>query len=519
MASKTLKSKKLSKSGIETEEQTLSVKIPHWPYEKWELTKMTTEETKREAEIAGFVPPKHSIPTVVGPIFDKFLQCFSHQLDIHNNSTNSEVLNEITTMLKESLDELGRSYECFEKYQLVQAGSVAEKTKIEAPDEFDFLIVLDYFANKDLFETAVRKDVIRINVKDPTVVELLPFDVEPSEKPRTMKFLDVSLRLKFMELFIEIFDKRLPTGWRRVMTEDRTPCSSGIASTLHLLSEKVNLNIDVDLCICLPIIASEFEGALCFPEEINPHMTEYFNIQLLLFGYLKNITEQSPLELFAILGKADSFHQGISTRITIPQLELSCFRSLRPEDGRLKAYCIAKCILSAFLPKLTTVFGCKGCCHTLVRSYHIKNIFFFMLKNYKEDIHWEEDKVPLRVLEIFFILMQCMITDDESSYAAAVSTYFLPGTLYLENVTNTSPFCGSQDEHEFFITPDSHKPMYQLSSSPVYEQYLTTGSDEADDALKDWFQQLNEKSWNSKQLFLGLCNLLKGLNEIDQENV
>lgn len=148
MASKTLKSKKLSKSGLETEEQTLSVKIPHWPYEKWELTKMTTEETKREAEIAGFVPPKHSIPTVVGPIFDKFLQCFSQQLGIHNNSTNSEVLNEITTMLKESLDELGRSYECFEKYQLVQAGSVAEKTKIEAPDEFDFLIVLDYFATR-----------------------------------------------------------------------------------------------------------------------------------------------------------------------------------------------------------------------------------------------------------------------------------------------------------------------------------------------------------------------------------
>jgi len=519
MASKAFKSGP-SNSILETEEQTLHVRVPRWPYEEWKLTEITSEETTIEAGIERHASPTrstalHSIPTAVGPVFHKFLQCFSHQLEIHNNSTTAEILNEITTMLKESLEELGRCYKCFEKYQLVQAGSVAEKTKIGAPDEFDFLIVLEYFSNKDLFEFVVRKDVIRIYVKDPTIVDFLPFDVEPvDQSKRLVEFLDVALRLKFMELLIEIFDKRLPAGWRRVATEDRTFCSSGIASTLHLVSEKCNLKIDVDLCLCLPISANDFEGALSIPEGVNPHMIDYFNIQLLLFGYVKNIVEQSPLQLYAILGKADGFHMAISTRITAPQLELSCFLPLQSGDGRLKAYCIAKCILSAFLPKLTTVFGCKSCCHRLIRSYHIKNILLFMFKNYKEDIHWEEGKVPTRILEIFLILKQCIIKDDQSSYDAAVSTYCLPGTLYLENVTNMSPYYESQGAREFFFTPDSHKPMYQLSSSPMYEQYLVTGNNEADDALKEWFDKLNNKPWNSKQLLQDLFLLLERLNEI-----
>lgn len=512
-----------SKSFFENKKHSFEVKIPNWPYERWELTEKTTRGTTRHDDVEENVSAMHNIPATVGPAFDTFLHCFSHQLDIQNNGTSTEILNQITTMLSESLQELGKSYKCFEKCQLVQAGSVAEKTKIEAPDEFDFLIVMEYFSNKELFQAVVRKDVIRIYVKEPIVLDLLPFNFEDQDQSGTVKyFLDVSLRSKFMELFIEIFNKRLPTGWKWLETEHcktfevsptQTPCSSGIASTLHLVYEKFNLNIDVDLCLCLPISANDFEGALFIPEDVNPHMIGYYNIQLMLFGYINNIIEQSPLELFAILGKEDSFHEAISTRITAPQLELSYFFPFRPEDGRLRAYCIAKCILSAFLPKLSKVFGCKRCCHKLVRSYHLKNILLFMLKNYKEDSHWKEDKVPLRVLEIFSILKQCMI-GHESSYDAAVSMHCLPGTLYLENVTNLSPYYESEHGSKFFFTPDSHKPMYQLSSAPVYEHYLTTGINEADGALKEWFEKLNNKPWNSKQLLQDLFNLLKKLNEI-----
>ena len=501
MASKT-------KPVLENEDYCFKVRIPNWPYERWEIS----EDTEGHADSEGNVSPMHNIPTSVGPVFDSFLQSFCHQLDIHNNHTSSEILQQIITMLNDSLGELGKSYKCFEKCKLVQAGSIAEKTKIEAPDEFDFLVVMEYFANKEYFQTVVRKDVIRIYVKDPTVMDFLP--IECQDHSGTIAFLDVTLRPKFMELFIEIFDAHLPSGWKRVTSEDKTPCGSGIASTLHLTCEKLSLNIDIDLCLCLPISANDFKGALSIPEDVNPHFRDYFNIQMLLFGYINNIMEQSPLELFAILGKADGFHEAISTRITAPYLELSYFQSLPPDDGRIKAYCTAKCILSAFLPKLSKIFGCKRCCHKLVRSYHMKNILLFMFKNYKEDVHWTEDKVPLRVLEILSILKQCMITDDESSYDAAVSMHCFPGTLYLENVTNLSPYYGSEGGSKFFFTPDSHKPMYQLSSSPVYEQHLSTGNDEADSLLKEWFEKLNNKPWNSKQLLLDLFNLLKTLNEI-----
>lgn len=482
------------------------VMIPDWPYEKWELIDNTERLTNIKAS------PMHKIPVTVGPVFDSFLQSFSNQLDIQNNQNSCQILHEITTMLQDSLDELGKSYKCFEKCQLVQAGSVAEKTKIEAPDEFDFLVIMEYFANTQYFQTVVRKDAVRIYVKDPSVVDLLPFECDVHAE--TTDFLDVALRSKFMELFINTFDSRLLPGWHRVTTEEKTPCGSSIASTLHLTHDKFGLDVDVDLCLCLPIRADDFKGALSIPDDVNPNFNDYLTIQALLFSYISDIMEQLPLQLFAILGKADNFHQAISTRITAPQLELSYFKSLPPGDGRIKAYCTAKCILSAFLPELSKIFGCKRCCHTLVRSYHIKNILLFMLKNYKEDIHWTDKMIPVRVLEIFFILRQCMISDDESSYDAAISVHCFPGTIYIENVTNLSPY-KSQQGGKLFFSPDSHKPMYELSSSPVFEQHLLTGNAAADSLLKEWFEKFkNRKPWNSRQLLLDLINFLNTLNEL-----
>lgn len=89
-----------------------------------------------------------------------------------------------------------------------------------------------------------------------------------------------------------------------------------------------------------------------------------------------------------------------------------------------------------------------------------------------------------------------MVSDDESSYNAAVSIYCFPGTLSLDNVSNSSPYYNSEGGHKYFFTPDSHKPMYELRSSPIYEQHLSTGIDEADSLLKEWFEKLNNKPWN-----------------------
>lgn len=103
---------------------------------------------------------------------------------------------------------------------------------------------------------------------------------------------------------------------------------------------------------------------------------------------------------------------------------------------------------------------------------------------------------------------------NSDSCDAAVSTFCLPGVLYLDNVTNSSPY-DPEGTHKFF-THHTHKPMYELSSSLVYEQHLSTGNDRVDSLLKEWFEKLNNKHWNSKQLLLDLFNLLKEINEIVQ---
>ena len=490
---------------LQKEGHRFNVRIPDWPYEKWKLIESNKEDTDIKAS------PMHKIPVAVGPVFESLLQSFSPQLEIHNEQKSLQILHEITIMLKDSLHELGKSYKCFEEYRLVQAGSVAEKTKIAAFDEFDFLIVLDYFANPEYFQTVVMMDFVRIYVKDSTIVDLLP--TECKLHSGTIHFLDFSLRSKFMQMFIKIFDSRLLPGWKRATTDEEIICGSGIASTLHLTCDKFCLDVDVDLCLCVPIRADDFKGALSIPNDANPHLNDFRSIQALLFGYISNIMELSPLELYAILGNKDPAFQAISSRITAPHLELSPFQSLSPEDGRIKTYCIAKCIMSAFLPKLSKIFGCKRCCHRLVRSYHIKNILLFMLKNYKEDSHWSNSMVPVRVLEIFFILKECMISNDESCYDAAVSKHCFPGTLYVENVTNLSPYYDSEEVGKFFFTPNSHKPFYELSSSPAFESHLLTGNKEADNLLREWFEKLNDKPWNSRQLLLDLFNFLNTLNE------
>lgn len=80
-----------------------------------------------------------------------------------------------------------------------------------------------------------------------------------------------------------------------------------------------------------------------------------------------------------------------------------------------------------------------------------------------------------------------MINDDESSYDASVSKFCMPGTLYVQNVSNISQYCNREGEHKYVFTPDSHKAMYELSSSPVYEQHLLTGNDTGDTLLNEWF--------------------------------
>lgn len=116
-----------AKPALKNEDHFFNVRVPNWPYEKWELP----ESTKRQVDFEKTSSPVHNIPVSVGPVFHSFLDSFGHQLDIYNNCTSTELLTQVTTMLNDSLCELGKSYKCFEKCQLIQAGSVAEKTKVE----------------------------------------------------------------------------------------------------------------------------------------------------------------------------------------------------------------------------------------------------------------------------------------------------------------------------------------------------------------------------------------------------
>ena len=91
-----------AKPVLQNKDRLVNIRVPNWPYEKWELP----ESTERQADFEKNSSLVHNIPASVGPVFRSFLDSFSHQLDIYNNCTSTELLTQVTTMLNDSLCEL-----------------------------------------------------------------------------------------------------------------------------------------------------------------------------------------------------------------------------------------------------------------------------------------------------------------------------------------------------------------------------------------------------------------------------
>ena len=138
-----------------------------------------------------------------------------------------------------------------------------------------------------------------------------------------------------------------------------------------------------------------------------------------------------------------------------------------------------------------------------------------MIKRYTDDLFWVEDQICTRVVEMFTILKQCIV--ERQSEVASISICCLPGKLRLDNISTNNPFIKEEPNEisNFLFTPDSEKPIYEISSSPSNGKHLSTKSNEANQLIQEWFHHLSNEHWSTyelisdfEKLLLSLANLI-----------
>ena len=376
-----------------------------------------------------------------------------------------------------------------------------------------YLLILKNFENKKAFRLDVRQSFLRIEVLHPEKNRKIFGENMTLDEQENKIFLN-DVRKTLMTLFVDEFENQLPDVC--VLQRDNGRfCLSSIATTLHLHCSKYNLDVDIDICLCCPVLPEDIENTLKFQGKKLKDTEHKF------FKYLKQRNDQNPVTVFAIIsGETGLFPNVMYTRIASLPLEMEMFSRFGKEDGRIQTYCVAKCIAESFLPKVTQIFGCNRCCHRLARSYHLKNILFFLMKHFEGDSQWASEVIGKRVLKIFNLLRLCVNKQSSDEQKVnSVSTFCTPGSLRLEDVSTWNPYI-PKDRHktertEYLFTEDSHKPTFQLSSSSVMQECLKTENTEANDEIEKWFFHLNNEQWIKYELFGELYNLLEKLSKME----
>lgn len=486
---------------------------PRWPYEKWTIVKeceVADTEVKNQEQLKEFKPVSHHHSSTG---LSTFLKVFDDDLRVFEGEASKVLRVELTTMIEDTVERLRKTHPIFQNCRLIPAGSVAEGTKIGLMDEFDYLLVLNIFSDRRLFETHFNRNFTLILTESSDyskhIVAALPEMFEPSEV--TNKLCLTNIRSVLVDIFMHDFLSNMFPGWT-YWTPEGEVCSSDIATTLHLTSQNYNIDIDVDLCLCIPVSKDDCIRAIkTSKDDKNATFFEYLNL-------LADTTAKC-LEIYAIVGSnVDVFHlKTTASRITIPMLESESFKQCDPGDGRVQTYRYVKCLARTFLPKRTQLFGCPRCCHSLVKSYDFKNIVLFMIKNHPEDEFWVPENVCCRLVEVFDLLQRCLPVDDPDR-AAPISTCCTPGDVRIESIaTYRQDTIASKEKSNLLYTPDSHKPVYGLGSTPEYSDSIKTDVSDIDSIVKTYFEHLKKDHWETFELVAKLCNTLTKLHSIKGE--
>ncbi|KAK3093331.1 hypothetical protein FSP39_014179 [Pinctada imbricata] len=520
---------------------------PEWPYEPWKyenydensipeettqsLTgnteysdgeKQSSDHSSKVQDCSGqdtvIYEPDHWDDTLSEKLDEsvpitRLIQFLAPTMDISEDLFQN-IKETILSMMNQTADEVDSRYSVFERCYVLPVGSAEEGTKVESPDEFDFAVILPYFDTFEKLLMVIYERNEETTYSDPEFSAIVK-EMSLDGHENTIK-ANFQGALKF--IWTEHMENHIPEGWtlleRRCYTKDES-----IAGTFHFLRTEDNFIVDVDICFWTLLSKNNLEK----PSRVL-HQRKY-----IMKHYLGD--EQ---KIYAVLPTDHRIEYELNVvRFAMSNHERNELNKYGPNNGRIKSYKLAKCISKLFLPRITKHKDCDRCFDSMVSSFCLKNIVFFMAKHHTDDTLWTDDQLGNRLLEIFVILNFCMKVNQSN-----VSTFFVPYSIQLDISNKFNPTDGTMssienlvyviDEHdesgadssaddESDADDNSAGTVVHLPDSNSKKQGKWYEDDPlSKKLLANYFDFMTKEGWSLAQLIDRLNELLTGLRERDE---
>jgi len=387
----------------------------------------------------------------------------------------------VRSLMNNTVSELQTKHDIFSKCYIIETGSMAEGTKIGQPDEFDFTIALPMLADSDVAELLYIKLGIQTRLHNNIRDEVLSFLGQFS-------FVDSSYRhyltnAYLLQVFRETLKKHLPLEWTmreesdlhmmRVFLKNQT-------LTLHLQCESqldAGFILSIDVCFGIPLNAERLQTIYISDHTHALHLSFIQSQCLRMNTGVVGVISRNPL----VAGRF--FFQIEPYKFHGNKLAADCYK-------------LAKHVARSFLPKVNKN-NCSLCEDTLIPSFYMKTVTWFMMDFYTEADDWSETQLGNRLIEIFEIISYSF---QHEYKALAYNTHI--NSMKLDFQMKYSPTDGNVKAG---VGMDNEKP---CMIPRMEDLYLASSHEEVSIAVQSYWKYMKCEQWAVGDLLLKLIELL-----------
>lgn len=414
-------------------------------------------------------------------VLDKTIREWLPSVSIDRLVKTEHIKQLVRSLMNNVVSELQTKHCLFSKCYIIETGSMAEGTKIGQPDEFDFTIALPMLADSDVAELLYIKLGIQTRLHNNIRDEVLSFLGQFS-------FVDSSYRhyltnAYLLQVFRETLKKHLPLEWTmreesglhmmRVYLKNQT-------LTLHLQCESrldAGFILSIDVCFGIPLNTERLQTIYIADHTHALHLSFIQSQCLRMNTGVVGVISRNPLvaERFFFQTEPYKFHGNKSAA--------DCYK-------------LAKHVARSFLPKINKN-NCSLCEDTLIPSFYMKTVAWFMMDFYTEAGDWSETQLGNRLIEIFEIISYSF---QHEFKALAYNTHI--NSMKLDFKMKYSPTNGNVKAG---IGMDNEKP---CTIPRMEDLNLASSHEEVSTAVKSYWKYMTCEEWAVGDLLHKLIELL-----------
>ena len=420
-------------------------------------------------------------PVSVQSVLNKTIREWLPRVSIDRLVKTEHIKQLVRSLMDNTVSELQTKHCIFSKCYIIETGSMAEGTKIGQPDEFDFTIALPMLANSDVAELLYIKLGIQTRLHNNIRDKVLSFLGQFS-------FVDSSYRhyltnAYLLQVFRETLKKHLSVEWKmrgesdlhmmRVYLKNQT-------LTLHLQRESgldAGFILSIDVCLGIPLDAGHLKTIYVADHTHALHLSFIQSQCLQMNTGVVGVISGNPLvaERFFFQIEPYKFHAH--------KLAADCYK-------------LAKQVARSFLPKINKN-NCSLCEDTLIPSFYMKTVAWFMMDFYTEADDWSETQLGNRLIEIFEIISYSF----QSQYKGlAYNTYI--NSMKLDFKMKYSPTDGNVKAG---VGMDNEK---HCTIPHMEDLNLASSGEEVSTAVQSYWKYMKCEEWAVGDLLHKLIELL-----------